>query len=141
MSPALALHDETPSPNLKVTNNPLKARLLFTVSTFGVMWSELSNPHEQEHSCLAKQLPSPPLRAHHQNHITVISETAGTKDSFAGLYYRSSITILTVAMGRGTQVLAMQHFSNPANAALKAELQMFSKEEQPSLHICLLSTG
>lgn len=37
MSPALAVYDETPSPNLKVTNNPLKARLLFTLSTFHVI--------------------------------------------------------------------------------------------------------
>lgn len=31
----------------------------------------------------------------------------------------------------------MQHSSNPANAALKSEFQVFSKQEQLSVHPCL----
>lgn len=145
MSPALAVHDETPSPNLKVTSNPLKARLLFTVPTFHVTCSELRSPQQQEHSWASRQL-SPPCRAQHLlGHTKTTPEpsgrqTAGTKDQFAGLCYRSSTTILTLVTGRATQALALQHSSNPAHAALKSELQVFSKGEQPSLHVCLLST-
>lgn len=60
MSPALAVYDETPSCNLKVTNNPLKARLLFTWSTFHVLWSQLAAPTRTE-AQLAGQAGSPAL--------------------------------------------------------------------------------
>lgn len=59
MSPAQAVYDETPSPNLKVTNNPLKARLLFALSTFHVTWSELTSPQQQKHSWPSRQLSTP----------------------------------------------------------------------------------
>lgn len=75
MSPALAVYDETPSPNLKVTNNPLKARLLFTLSSFHVMCSELTGPLQQELSSWPGRQLSPPSRAHHiPGHTKITAE-------------------------------------------------------------------
>lgn len=114
MYPAVAVHDETPSPNLKVTNNPLKERLLFTFSTFYRMSSGLTSPQQQYHTVAwPRKNFSLPFSTYHltrhakitSKNIRIISKDVGTNNYFANLYYNSYISIFTLVTSRGTEGL------------------------------------
>lgn len=86
MYPAVAVYDETPSPNLKVTNNPLKARLLFTFSTFHRMLSGLTGPQQQYHTVAqpGKNFNLPFSTYHLIRHAKIISKNVRISNKNVG---------------------------------------------------------